>query len=66
MGNTTNKWDNTVKEVLSKYFDLSKLVFATIVLGGFAINYYIFSYIRLHNYKKITLCISLFYSLLQP
>lgn len=34
----TNKWDNTVKEVLSKYFfDLSKLVFATIVLGGFAI-----------------------------
>ena len=38
MGNTTNKWDNTVKEVLSKYFfDLSKLVFATIVLGGFAI-----------------------------
>lgn len=34
----TNKWDNTVKEVLSKYFfDLSKLVFATIVLGGFVI-----------------------------
>jgi hypothetical protein len=34
----TNKWYNTVKEVLSKYFfDLSKLVFATIVLGGFAI-----------------------------
>lgn len=29
------KWNNTVKEILSKYFlDISKLVFAAIVLGG--------------------------------
>lgn len=29
-------WDRTVKEILAKFFlDLSKLVFAAIVLGGF-------------------------------
>lgn len=29
-------WDKTVKETLAKYFfDLSKLVFTAIVLGGF-------------------------------
>lgn len=48
----TNKWDNTVKEILSKYFfDLSKLVFAALVLGGvspiftetyFRFNWYLF------------------------
>lgn len=32
----SRQWDKTVKETLAKYFfDLSKLVFAAIVLGGF-------------------------------
>ena len=32
----TRLWDRTVKEILAKFFfDLSKLVFAAIVLGGF-------------------------------
>ena len=61
-------WDKTVKETLAKYFfDLSKLVFTAIVLGGFvplfaneynAVNWMVVGYGTLEAFLVIMAVIS--------
>ena len=59
-------WDKTVKETLAKYFfDLSKLVFTAIVLGGFvpiftneyvAVNWMVIWLYTLQSVQRILQC----------